>query len=106
MKRMISWLSRCIWIVLLLFGAYGILYFIDQSSWELGGWNDRVFERIQSTVPEGWFVDQFVFFDTYELNVLITAIGLGGLLGILYDFVYSVLLNNKEELSDDGNIRG
>ncbi|TSB47901.1 hypothetical protein [Alkalicoccobacillus porphyridii] len=102
MRQMVSWLKRCVWTILLFGTVYFILYLIDQTSWNPGWWNDRIFERIQTAVPEGWFVNQFAFFDLYEFNFLITVLGVGMILGIIWDLYYYVLLNKKEDQSDGG----
>ena len=106
MNRLVSWLKRCALSVLLFGGVYAILTMIDRTSWDPGWWNDRIFERIQAFVPEGWFVTQFAFFELYEFNFLITVLGVGMTLGILWDFYLYVLLNKKEEPDNDGYIRG
>jgi hypothetical protein len=94
-EEIVSWLKRCIWSILLFSGVYMVLFLIDQSSWNPAGWSDKVFQRIQSIVPESWFVDQFAFFSSYEFNFLITVLGIGAVVGIIWDF-YSYVLLDKE----------
>ncbi|MEK4563320.1 hypothetical protein MKX54_01335 [Alkalihalobacillus sp. FSL R5-0424] len=88
---MIRWVKRCVSFACLFGVIYFVIYLIDQSSWNPGGWNDKTIGWIQDAVPNTWFVDQFAFFTTYEFNVLITTIGLGMIIGIVSDFLYMVV---------------
>lgn len=88
---MIRWVKRCAGVACLFGVIYFLIYLIDQSSWNPGGWNDKTIGWIRDAVPNTWFVDQFAFFTTYEFNVLITIIGLGMIIGIASDFLYTVV---------------
>lgn len=93
--RLITWLKRCLSLACLFGVIYFVIHLIDQSSWNPGGWNDKTMGWIQDAVPGTWFVDQLTFFTTYEFNVLITTIGLGMIIGMVSDFLYTVVLKRE-----------
>ncbi|GAB3044366.1 YfzA family protein [Virgibacillus ainsalahensis] len=96
MDRLISWLKRS-GLSLLGFGVLLIIiYMVDPLSWE-PGWRDSAFERVDELVPDGWFVDRFAPFDSYEFNVLTALFGILVVVGIIWDLFSRVLLNDKDE---------
>ncbi|MFK3937579.1 hypothetical protein ACI2JA_08705 [Alkalihalobacillus sp. NPDC078783] len=93
--RIMAWFGRCVGMACLFGFIYFVVFFIDQSSWNPGRWNDKTIGWIKDAVPDTWFVDQLAFFTVYEFNVLITTIGLGMIIGIASDFLYTVVLKRE-----------
>ncbi|MFS0785406.1 hypothetical protein ABC345_03365 [Shouchella sp. 1P09AA] len=48
---------------------FACLYLFERMNW-MPNWNDRVFNTINRFIPEGWFIDRFALFHSYELNVM------------------------------------
>ena len=98
--------------ILLGFGAlYLILYLIDSLTWK-PNWNDRVLDRVNRFVPDGWFVDRFAPFDTYELNMMLAYVAVLFIGVMILDLCASCLIKVKndeekmEEIEDGERFRG
>ncbi|WP_139365653.1 hypothetical protein [Shouchella patagoniensis] len=80
--------------------GFGALYLIDSWSWK-PNWNDRVLDRVNRLVPDGWFVDRFAPFDTYELNLTLAFAAILVVFNIIWSLCASILRKNDEEKMEE-----
>ncbi|MFB4212482.1 hypothetical protein ACE1TH_11295 [Shouchella sp. JSM 1781072] len=60
-------------------------------------WNDRVFNTINRVIPEGWFIDRFALFHSYELNVMAAFSTIVVVMTIVITIFVGIFGENKEE---------
>ncbi len=106
---MLPWLKRSAGALLGIGALYLIFYLVDRSPWK-PNWNDRVLDRVNRFVPDGWFVDRFAPFDTYELNLTLAIATLLVVSSIIWSLYARVLVPNHneemEEMNDGERFRG